>query len=245
MNNLIFLIIVLIICVISYLITDYINNIDYFVIDSKNPGPTLLIISGTHGNEPAGTIGSENFLKNNINISKGKIIIIPRVNKIGLFFGIRLGFNGFIPIDFNRTYPSDDNDIKNKTTVQDKINKQVIELIKQSDFILDFHEGWGYAINNSNSMGSGLYPSKTDLAISICNDLLSINNEISDPKKKFIINLNHDNLKGTLGTYTKNSNLNYILIETTGQNNIQPIDTRVYQVLFFINTTLKKLNMIN
>lgn len=241
--NLILLIIILIICMISYFFTENINQIDYFIIDSQNPGPTLLLVAGTHGNEPAGTIGLERFMSLGQKISKGKIIIVPRVNKLGLNLGVRTGFNGFIPIDFNRSYPSDDNDISNKITVQDTINKQIIKLVKQSDFILDFHEGWGYAIVNNNSMGSGLYPSNNESAISIANNMLKINETILDSNKKFIVNLKSDKIKGTLGTYSKNSNLNYILIETTGQNNIQPLETRVSQVLFFINTTLQNLGM--
>ena len=41
-----------------------------------------------------------------------------------------------------------------------------------------------------------------------------------------------------------NTNKNYLLVEITGQNNIQPIELRVDQVIFIINILLEKLNMV-
>lgn len=104
------------------------------------------MIGGTHGNEPAGSIGLEKFISSNVNISRGKIIIVPRVNKIGLELGLRYGFNGFFPIDFNRNYPTVLQESDSNTSTN--INSQIINLVGISDFILDIHEGWGWNIVN-------------------------------------------------------------------------------------------------
>lgn len=239
MNKTIIVFIFLLICFISFLLTESISKIEHFLIDSGVSGPTLLLIGGTHGNEPAGSIGLENFIKSNITISKGKIIVIPKVNKIGLIFDIRWGFNGFFPIDYNREYPSNNNEIAG-----DYINRQIIEYIKISDFVVDFHEGWGFNILEHESMGSGIFPSNTELSKNIGDNILNkLNETISDNNKKFTISSTSPRIPNTLDSYCNLIKKNYILIETSGQNNIQPLKIRTNQVLLVINTIIKNLGM--
>jgi hypothetical protein len=239
MNKSAIFIIILFILLISCFITDTINQIEEFIIDSGNPGPILLLIAGTHGNEPGGTIGLEKIINSHIKISKGKIIIIPRVNKIGLFLGTRYGFNGFFPIDYNRNYPN------NKLeSVGDFVNYQIIKYVTTADFIVDFHEGWGFSKVEPQSMGSGIYPSNTPLAKTIGNKLLSvINNTIHEQNKQFTINFDSPRIPNTLDAYTNANNKNYVLIEISGQDNIQPIDLRAGQVILVVNTVVENLNM--
>lgn len=58
------------------------GDTDVFVFDSQNPGGTLLILGGTHPNEPAGYITAV-LLVENSGITRGKVIIIPRSNNSG------------------------------------------------------------------------------------------------------------------------------------------------------------------
>ena len=234
------IILLLIICLISFFMTEYINQINPIIIDSGNKGNVLLLIGGTHGNEPAGFIGLKNFSNSNIKISSGKIIIIPDVNKLGLFFNVRFGFNGFVPVDYNRQYPTS---LDKKCG--DFVNYQILKYIEMADFIIDFHEGWDYNIVQQKSLGSGIYPSNTILSQEIGKNILdSINDIIYEPTKKFTISNNLQDIIGTLKSYSNIVNKNYILIETTGQNNIQPINTRINQVLLIIDVVIKKLNII-
>lgn len=235
--------IILILCLGSIVITDKINSIDPIIIDSGNPGPVLLMIGGTHGNEPAGTIGLEKFISANVHLTRGKIIIVPRVNKIGLELGLRYGFNGFVPIDYNRNYPTSLQ--KSFSNSNSNINSQIINLVNKSDFILDIHEGWGWNIVNPESLSSGIYPSDTIESKSIGLTIVKrINQTIIDNKKKFTFSAKHEEIDGTLGVYCKNTNKNYLLVEITGQNDIQPIELRVNQVIFIINILLEKLGMV-
>jgi len=239
MNKSLIFFIVLLIIFVSCLITNNINQIECLIIDSKIEGPNLLLIAGTHGNEPAGTVGLEQFAKSNINISKGKIIIIPRVNKIGLFLGTRWGFNSFFPIDYNRNYPSSIHDIGT-----DHINRQIINYAQSADFTVDFHEGWGFNIIDPNSMGSGIYPSNTELAKKIAeNTLYKLNQNITELNKKFTINFNSPRISNSLDSYFHTHKKNYLLIETSGQNDIQPLNLRVKQVLTVIDVVLENLKM--
>ena len=239
MNKSAIFITILVILLISYFITDNINQIDKFIIDSGIPGPILLLIAGTHGNEPAGTIGLEKIVNSGIKISKGKIIIIPRVNKIGLFLGTRYGFNGFFPIDYNRNYPNNKEELSG-----DYINYQIINSLSNADFIVDFHEGWGFSKSEPKSMGSGIYPSNTPIAKNIGNNLLiALNNTIKEQNKEFIIKFDSSKIPNTLDSYANSHNKNYILVETSGQDDIQPINLRVEQVILIINVVLENFNM--
>jgi predicted deacylase len=239
MNNSLIFIIILFVLLTSCFITDKINIIEPIIIDSGIPGPTLLLIAGTHGNEPAGTIGLESWAKSDVKPSKGKIIIISRVNKIGLFLCTRYGFNAFFPIDYNRNYPS-----KKFQPVGDFINYQVAKYVFKADFIIDFHEGWGFSNVEPESMGSGIYPSNTDFAMSVGNKLLTtINNTIENFDKKFTISFDSPRIPNTLDAFASAYNKNYILIETSGQNDIQPMDIRVSQVLLIVNEVLGDLGM--
>jgi hypothetical protein len=237
-----------------------INKVKYYIYDSKIDGPTILMLGGTHGNEPAGYHALNEFKKeldNKITILKrGKIIIIPAVNYYALKLGIR-----YLPLfgDLNRKYPYSLNN--NKKSDSNIIN-QIIKLTQESDFILDFHEGWGYNRLNKKSMGSTITPTNTDKSHELAKIMLdSVNKKITDINKKFIIlaepditknKLNYSNydysksidIKGSLRYYQKLLNKDYILIETTGQLNVQPLNLRMEQNKIFIQKTLEYYQMV-
>ena len=133
------------------------------------------------------------------------------------------------------------------------------ELANSSDFILDFHEGWGWHRKNKTSMGSSITPSVTDKSKQIAEIFLdTINKNIKNDNEKFVILTNDIDLlnldryghsesteiPGSLRYYLNLINKDYILIETTGQDNIQPIDIRVKQNEIFINKLLNQYNII-
>ena len=142
--------------------------------------------------------------------------------------------------DLNRNFP------RNKIeTAEEPISKKIIDYVLQSDLIIDFHEGWGFHKINPESMGSGIYPGKTKFSILLSNELLNhINEYISDPLKKFSIEYNkHPDIK-SLKNYVNFLGKDYILIETSGQDNIQPLHIRVEQDLKIINYSLKKIGIV-
>ncbi len=50
----------------------------YYVIDSNESGPVVMIVGGVHGNEPAGSRAAEQI--RHWEITKGKLIVLPRAN---------------------------------------------------------------------------------------------------------------------------------------------------------------------
>jgi len=246
------IIIVFLLILYIFFFTRYIcTNLDYYIYDSQKPGSTIMIIGGTHGNEPAGSESIKELIKD-INLKKiilnhGKLILVPEVNYCALKLKIRyiLGIG-----DLNRKYPKLLNE-----QISSSINNKIIELARQSDFILDFHEGWGFHHANKDSIGSTITPNNTSESITLAKDFLeTINKTIVEDKKKFTILTNNEDLlkldkygysssteiKGSLRYYLNLLNKNYILIETTGQDNIQKIDLRKQQAKIFINLLLTK-----
>jgi hypothetical protein len=262
MKNSTFIIILCIIFIIIFIyIIDKICNssesLDYFIYDSKIKGPTIMIIGGTHGNEPSGHYAIKNLINSlnnkDIELQSGKLILVPSVNYCALKVGIRM-----IPTigDLNRKYPTNLNNLITNCPTTNKI----INLVKNADFVLDFHEGWGFNRLNKNSMGSSITPSITPKSHDIAKLLLdAVNKTIKDNNKNFIIltkdykkyneTVNYDysesiDIKGSLRYFENILNKDYILIETTGQNNIQPLDIRIKQCELFINTLLTYYNLI-
>ena len=252
MSILIFLIIIIIIIIILFIyITRKICIVEpeSFIYDSKINGPTITIIGTTHGNEPVGYHAIKELINRlntkDIILKKGKLILIPIVNYCGFRLNTR---NSILYGDINRMYK------KNTTSI---INKTILKYAEQSDFLLDFHEGWGYH-GNSNSIGSTITPSLTydskQIAL-IMKDM--VNRTITSDMKKFIIRtddsellknkqdyMKKTNMSGTLSTYMENSKKNYILIEITGQNSIQPLELRIAQGSIFIESILSYYQII-
>ena len=143
---------------------------------------------------------------------------------------------------FRSNYP-----IKDGEEGKDLINRKIVKLIKKADFIIDFHEGWGFHLMDNDSMGSGLYPTDTELSIRITEELLkNMNKQIKDPKKHFTIDYvkNSDRALNTLRNHANYKKKNYLLVETTGQDDIQPIEVRVSQNHYITMFILDKLGML-
>jgi predicted deacylase len=237
MLNIIIFILIIILIIIYY--NSIINNIcykepEYFIYKGKEEGSTILIIGATHGNEPSGYFAIKEYMaklnSQELFLKRGKIIFIPVVNYCGLQLNRR---NHNTVGDINRLY-----DITNKNI----INKLIADFTNTSDFIIDFHEGYEYANNPYNSLGSTITPSDTNLAETVANKVIeNINKNIDIDYKKFKINKDK-NIMGSLRDYS--IKLNYLLVETTGQNNIQPIEIRVNQCINVINTVLNYFNNI-
>lgn len=197
---------------------------------------TILIIGATHGNEPAG-YHIIKTLMNKLNIGdmqlqNCKLILVPLVNNCGYKTDSRYNY---LLNDINRNYKS--NNI---------INKKIIELSEKADFIIDFHEGWGFHKINKDSLGSSIGLTEFNDTEIIKNKILqNLNVNIQEEIKQFVhIDPKINDFDGTLSQYTKNNNKKYILIELAGQNDVQPMEIRVSQGLNVIDTILNFYNLI-
>ncbi len=236
---LLFMIIIVIGVIIYY--KNIINNIcnnepEFYIYKGKIKGPTILIIGATHGNEPAGYFAIKEFMdkinSQEINLKKGLIIFVPMVNYCGLKLNSRLH-----PTvgDINRLY--DD-------TTDNVLNKLIIKLSKGADFIIDFHEAFDFNLRVKKSMGSTISHTDTKTSVVIANEVVdNLNKNITKDFMKYGI-LPNKKKNGTFREYMDNLGKNYILVEITGQNNIQDIEVRKNQGLVVIHTVMTYFDMI-
>jgi predicted deacylase len=178
----------------------------------------IVFIGGTHGDEPAGAYAIQNY---NFYNSKYEITTII-VNPCGVEKNTRI--NPYTNKDMNRFYGKNDD-----------INKKIEGIIKDSDLIIDFHEGYDFHLINKNSIGSTL---STETAIPLATDLINhLNSSIDDKQKYFSVITDKEEIKGSLRDYSEDRNYTYILVETTRKYNI---DVRVAQCSQIINYVLSK-----
>jgi hypothetical protein len=205
----------------------------------NNKSPTILFISGTHGNEDTGPYCLSNLVNqlklNNIILKKGRVFIVPNFNKCGLLSNSRHYNKIGKKYDLNRLY--------GKNFI---VNRPIENLVKKSDIIIDLHDAWGYYKKFKGSIGSTIYyhnfkeENKKQL-------LNLLNKNINEDFKKFSIisskSIKHNNSlkKFIIEKYPKKK---YILFETTGQNNIQDIHLRAAQCDILIKYILESNNMI-
>lgn len=128
-----------------------------YVVQSKEPGPCVVIVGGCHGNEPAGAYAANEIRK--WTITRGKLVIIPRMNPPALELDQR-----FMPKetkdlrDLNRNYGAEPKGVV-ATSIWEFITKH------NPDWVLDLHEGYDFNVKNPKSVGS---------SVIACNDPASL-----------------------------------------------------------------------
>ena len=242
MNNLMNIYILLVLIFITYI--NFIGNEYFKVIEIDNKKidihkeklkkPVILILCSVHGNEPAGFYACKNirsYIKNKkIN---GTIFFYSNPNPYGLKYESRYQKTDNLRLkDINRNFQNEG---------LGPVSKKIVNYSKISDLIIDLHEGWGYHIQNQDSIGSTVMTTSNKNTEFIGKQLVKhINNHIKDENKKFVfIKQKNHKKENSLSSWCEKNNKNYILIETTGQNDIQPLDLRIKQQELLINKILK------
>ena len=128
-----YIFVILTIILIAILIYNLCNYPIVYIYDSLIPGPNIVFISATHGNELAPHYAIFEYLAQNKPI-KGKITHIS-VNRCGILFNNREQGPFDVNKDINRNYGKNNN-----------INKEIVKHIKHADLIIDFHESLKFLI---------------------------------------------------------------------------------------------------
>jgi hypothetical protein len=224
--------------VIAFILFITCRKFKVYKIISKVKGPRILLLGGTHGNEEASSIALNRIIYlhklNRFAITKGSLTIIPSFNKCGLLLNSRyyskLGKN----YDLNRLYG------KNFM-----VNKVVENMLGNIDIIVDLHEGWGFHKINNKSIGNTII-TKNIKKKNINFIINRVNKNIVDDYKKIAHLSTLKNKKHSLRDFflKKFPKKKYILIETSGQNNIQKLDIRVNQSINIIESIFSIYNII-
>lgn len=104
----------------------------YYVFDSGEPGPAVLVGAGIHGDEVAGVLALEEVLPK-IRVYSGKLIILPRMNPPALQIN-RRSYN----MDMNRVFPG----LPVPAPYEYALAREIYELVKNQrvEYVLSLHE---------------------------------------------------------------------------------------------------------
>jgi predicted deacylase/putative intracellular protease/amidase len=157
---------------------------EYYVHDSGVPGPTVMIVGGAHGNEPAGAAAAESI--RHWPISKGRIVAVPRANVAGLDANRRLipGLGSDLR-DLNRNYPRAGKNEPARGELADAIWS--LALASKPGWLLDLHEGFDFHQLNQKSVGSSIIVFPNEAGTAAANVMLdAVNETITTPELKFV-----------------------------------------------------------
>lgn len=213
------------------------KNVQIFNIGKRtSESLNILIIGGTHGNEPSSSLSLYKLIRylSKKSIKKSFITIIPMLNKTGFYTNNRYSNHFLKNYDINRNYPN-----------KYYINNNITKLVKNYDIIIDHHEGYDYHISNPGSIGSTITNINFD-SIFLKKILSKLNTHIKDKTKKFTFNKSGLFPVGSL-MYLISKRLpkkKYLLIETTGITNKDPLNQRQFKALYIILSILLNKNVI-
>ena len=125
--------------------------------DSRNEGPTILILGGTHGNEPAGFEAAYRLLEHlaTRRLRAGRIFVVPEANRIAVANKNR---RVAVPegVDFergnlNRCYPGDPQGFPMEIAAY-----QITQFIKKQkvDLFIDMHESPKFHLESRDEKGN-------------------------------------------------------------------------------------------
>jgi hypothetical protein len=225
-------------------------------IGGKAPGKTLLIIGGIQGDEPGGSLSADHYA--DMSLARGNLIVVPRAN----FRSIVL-FQRKVNEDMNRKFFDDP--IKNYETGIVSILKR---LIKESDCLLNLHDGsgffseqWESPDRNPKKFGqsiiadseihvvpeSGIKLQLGKMARAVCR---KINKNISNPEHHFHFNNHRTQAADTLHAEQRKSATYFALRECgipafgVETSKSLPLEAKVRQHNYAINGFMELLNII-
>jgi hypothetical protein len=111
------------------------QEVEVYHLFGKEPGPTVLIFAGIHGDESAGYLAADRYVS--LKLVKGNLIIVPRLNLYAILTGKRTGLSGG---DLNRKFQPSEGD----EDPDDKIAGLAKSLMDRADLILNLHQGYGF-----------------------------------------------------------------------------------------------------
>lgn len=133
-------------------------DIPVYVFNAPNPGPTLLVQGGLHGDEINGVEIIRRMLhEKRFDIKKGAVVVLPLLNIFGFIHFSRQVPDGK---DVNRSFPGTKNG-----SLAGRIAYQVTkEILPQVDFGIDLHTGGAQRNNHPQIRYTAQLPESKELA---------------------------------------------------------------------------------
>lgn len=211
----------------------------WYVINSGVEGPTVLVVGGVHGNEPAGYRAAEQIRR--WPIVKGKLVVIPQLNRLGLAANTRWlpDFRNDRKLrDLNRNFPNED-----RKSPQSPLAEAAWKFIEahNPDWVFDLHEGFDFHRINSKSVGSSVIAMPWDQRFA--KGMIDVVNSQIKPERHFELLAAKGPATGSLArACSEILDAKSFILETTFKD--QPISTRTRQHRRMVSHSLRRIGMI-
>jgi len=207
----------------------------YHVCDSGRPGPTVLVVGGVHGNEPAGARAAGQV--RHWSVARGRLVVVPRANELGLRAATR-----FVPDakerDLNRSFPRGAGE---KPTGVLATALWGFVRTTAPDWLLDLHESKAARVQQKKNVGNSVIHTPGRIATPQAGGLLeAANAAVPDGGDRFVL-LRYP-AKGSLaGSATQRLGIPAMILETTRTE--RPISRRTRQHRRMVHRLLRDLGM--
>jgi len=203
------------------------------LLDSGRSGPTVLIVAGIHGNEPAPPRVAGELAPP----KRGRLWVLPRANRPALAARSRFVVGHS---DLNRNFPHGPRR-EARGTLARALWDATVEIAP--DWVLDLHEGWGYSALG-RSMGSSIVW-VPDARVSkrtepLTRELLArVNETVARPHKRFTLLQ-----PGPGGSFARSVTevlaIPSFVFETTW---IEPMEVRMRQQHLLVSSALEAIGL--
>jgi len=208
----------------------------YYVQEGKEAGPTVLVVGGTHGDEPAGARAAQAITQ--WPIERGKLVVIPRANEAALKARRRLTPEGE-ERNLNRNFPQAAGE-EAKGELAKAIWRFVAEL--KPDWVLDLHESRGIRQQLKTGTGSTIIQDGKRATRARAEAMLeAVNATIEEAGHKFV--LLRSPVAGAIARSAADLLGSHAMILETSTAK-QPIELRVRQHQVMVRRLLDDLKML-
>ncbi|MDC0284252.1 BPL-N domain-containing protein [Mariniblastus sp.] len=211
----------------------------WHIMETGVPGPTVLIVGGIHGNEPAGFRAADQI--RHWPIKRGKLIVIPQVNRLGVEANIRWSpdhRNDREARDLNRNFGT-----LGQPEPRTEHCRAVWGFIESErpEWIFDLHEGFDFHRVNPKSVGSSViaFPDQTKFAAKL---QAAVNERIPQELQFDLLDRSGPVVGSLARAGREKLGANSFILETTFKD--QPISKRTRQHRMMVSTALLELGML-
>jgi hypothetical protein len=212
----------------------------YYIADSGQPGPTVMIVGGMHGNEPAGAYAAEQI--RHWPIVRGKLVVVPHANVQALAANKRLTPGAEAKIsNLNRNFAAAARESDPPRGVMAEALWKLVQT-ERPMWLLDLHEGYDFNQLNADSVGSTIIVQPSPEADEVVNLMLAaVNAGIEEEKKQFRRRGPpvDTSLARAVGEHL---DIRSMIVETTSKE--QPLSHRARQHRVMVHRFFSHLNML-
>jgi glutamine amidotransferase-like uncharacterized protein len=218
----------------------------FYKVETDKPGPTVMIVGGMHGNEPAGAYAAEQI--RHWTICRGTLVVLPCANRPGRAANIRyLPKRPMEERDLNRNFPS-----PNTKSTRGVLAGEIWKLTRdvQPDWVLDLHEGYEFNVSHKpppgkkKSVGTSLIFQRNSRIQPLIDRLLdTVNLTITDKDRRFVPLGRGPVIGSWVRGCLHHLKIPGMILETTFKD--QPLSLRTQQHRLLVNEVLDSLEMID